>query len=217
MAKLYAIVDLDTLERAGVPWFAFAQALLKRRPAALQLRAKQATPRDTLDMLRALKPLCALRHVPLFANDRPDLALLAGCDGVHLGQDDLPLSEARRFAPDLRIGISTHDGVQLASALRARPDYVAYGPVFSTRTKADPDSVVGLAALARAAAAARDAGIPLVAIGGITSKNVRKVAPHCDQVAVISALLPPEVNVNEADADLDGGAAYILRELEARD
>lgn len=214
MLGLYAILDLDTVGRAGIPWLDFARALLKQGPTALQLRAKSTTPRDTLAALRALKPLCVEYGVPLFANDRPDLALFAECDGVHLGQCDLPIAEARKFAPDLRIGISTHDPAQLESALAARPDYVAYGPVFSTLTKADADPVVGLAGLAgleRAGAAARSAQVPLVAIGGITLQNVAELTPHCDQVAVISALLPSDAD--KAVADLGSGAARFLRAL----
>lgn len=130
----------------------------------------------------------------LFANDRPDLALLAECDGVHVGQDDVPLSEVRRFAPQLSVGVSTHDPDQLARALEQRPDYVAYGPVYSTRSKAQPDPVVGIAGLAEAARAARARGIPLVAIGGIDCERIAEVAEHADAAAVISALLTTRVS-----------------------
>ncbi len=211
MLGLYAILDLDTVGRAGIPWLDFARALLKQGPTALQLRAKSTAPRDTLAALRALKPLCVEHGIPLFANDRPDLAHFAQCDGVHLGQCDLPIADARKFAPDLCIGLSTHDPAQLELALAARPDYVAYGPVFSTLTKADADPVVGLAGLERAGAAARSAKVPLVAIGGITLQNVAELAPHCDQVAVISALLPKDAD--KPVADLGAGAARFLRAI----
>ncbi len=220
MLGLYAILDLDAAEQAEIPWLDFARALLKSRPTTLQLRAKLATPRATLEALRALKPLCVENAVPLFANDRPDLALLADCDGVHLGQGDLSISEARRFAPDLRIGLSTHCPAQLEAALATRPDYVAYGPVFSTSTKPDAEPVVGRAGLERAGSTARAAGVPLVAIGGITVENVAGLAPHCDQVAVISGLLPSQTGEGGAAPDsvsgLGSGAERFVRALRAR-
>src|SRR5262249_28090692 len=130
MRGLYAIVDVDFLRSAEVPWLAFAEEVLSARPAALQLRAKSAGAPGPLERLRALKPLCSRAGVPLFANDRPDLAVLAGCQGVHVGQEDLAVREVRRFSKSLRIGVSTHDLAQLDAALLEKPDYVAFGPVF---------------------------------------------------------------------------------------
>lgn len=185
MRGLYAIVDQDTLGTELIP---FAEAVLRARPAALQLRAKQAGARETLALLRALVPLCRAQGVPLFANDRPDLAVLAGTDGVHVGQEDLPVAEVRAFAPKLRVGVSTHTADELAAALEATPDYVAFGPVFATRSKAQPDDVVGLGGLERASRAARSHGVPLVAIGGIDAPRAASIAPLADAAAVIAAL-----------------------------
>jgi thiamine-phosphate pyrophosphorylase len=126
----------------------------------------------------------------LFANDRPDLALLAGCDGVHVGQVDLPLAHVRRLAPGLRVGVSTHDLSQLGAALAERPDYVAFGPVFSTGSKLDPDPVVGLEGLAEAARRARNAGVPIVAIGGITLERAPAIGVLGALAAVIGDLVP---------------------------
>jgi thiamine-phosphate pyrophosphorylase len=190
MRGLYAIVDHDTLGPSDLSVTDFARALLDARPAALQLRAKNAGARDTLELLRALLPLCRARGVPLFANDRPDLALLAGADGVHVGQDDVPVTEVRAFAPGLRIGVSTHDASQLEQMLDLAPDYVAFGPVFPTQSKAEADPVVGLAGLEGASRSARARGIALVAIGGIDLQRAPVVAPHADAGAVIRALLP---------------------------
>ncbi len=188
MRGLYAIVDLDTLGETGRSVADFARALLEARPAALQLRAKNAGARETLEMLRALAPLCRARGVPLFANDRPDLAVLAGADGVHVGQDDVPLADVRAFAPTLRVGVSTHDPSQLEEMLALSPDYVAFGPVFPTRSKAQADPVVGLDGLAGASRSARARGIPLVAIGGIDLERAASVAALADAGAVIRAL-----------------------------
>jgi len=185
---LYPIVDLDALEARGIPALPFADAVLEARPPLLQLRAKGQAPRRTLELLRELVPRCRAAGALLFANDRPDLAELGGADGVHVGQGDLPLAAVRRHFPRLRVGVSTHDADQLARALAERPDYVAFGPVFATRSKARPEPVVGLDGLERAGALARQANCPLVAIGGIDLARARAVAAHATCAAVIAEL-----------------------------
>jgi thiamine-phosphate pyrophosphorylase len=187
---LYPIVDLDSLAKLGLSPLAFAELLLSARPPLLQLRAKSVGARETLALLRRLKPLCAEAGTLLFANDRPDLALIAGVSGVHVGQDDLPLAEVRRFAPTLLVGVSTHNRVQFEAALAERPDYVALGPIFATSSKRNPDPVVGLPELAHAAELARAANVPLVAIGGIDQERAAQIAKLGVIAAVIGALLP---------------------------
>jgi thiamine-phosphate pyrophosphorylase len=189
MRGLYPIVDLDALEKRGVPALLLAEAVLTARPPLLQLRAKHQSPRAVLELLTQLKPLCARAGTLLFANDRPDLALLAEVDGVHVGQDDLPLEAVRRLPGKLRVGVSTHDEKQLTSALALRPDYVAYGPIFTTASKERADPALGLAALSRAAELAHAAGVPLVAIGGLTLELAPQLAKSSLLVAVISDLL----------------------------
>ncbi|HLK36979.1 MAG TPA: thiamine phosphate synthase [Polyangiaceae bacterium] len=191
MRGLYAIVDVGTLRGRLVEPVAFAAAVLAVRPAALQLRAKELPSRETLAMLRELAPMCHRAGVLLVANDRPDLAVMAGCDLVHVGQSDIPIDRARRLAPGLAVGVSTHDPEQLQAALEARPVYVAYGPVFETTTKKDPAPVVGVAGLRAAYARAAAARIPLVAIGGITRERAAGLVGLADAVAVVADLLPP--------------------------
>jgi thiamine-phosphate pyrophosphorylase len=190
MRGLYAIVDVDTLQARGFDTVAFADAVLSASPAALQLRAKSSPPRETLALLRALAPLCRRAGVPLVANDRPDLAILAGCSVVHVGQSDMPLERVRRIAPGLDVGVSTHDLAQLTAALAARPAYVAFGPVFETSSKKDHEPVVGVAALRGACALARAVGISVVAIGGITFARAATLVGVVDAVAVIGELVP---------------------------
>jgi len=205
MRGLYAIVDTDTLNARGVDPVAFAEAVLEGRPAALQLRDKQGTAKTTLSLLRSIAFLARRAGVPFFANDRADLALVAGCDGVHVGQEDLPVTAVRLLAarapaglreglPPFRIGVSTHDRPQLLAALTDGPDYVAIGPVFATRSKTDPSPVVGLAELRARVAIVREQapGLPVVAIGGITRRTAAEVGAVCDAVAVIGALIPPD-------------------------
>ena len=117
MKGLYAIVDTNLLARRQTDPITYARALLEARPAALQLRAKDVPARDVLCMLRALGAMCRHAGVPLVANDRADLAALAGCDSVHIGQEDLPFELVQRLTPQLSVGISTHDPVQLERAL----------------------------------------------------------------------------------------------------
>jgi thiamine-phosphate pyrophosphorylase len=191
MRGLYAIVDTQTLRARGIDPVAFAGAVLAGRPTALQLRAKDLPPREFLALLRSISPLCREAGVPFIANDRADLAALAACTFVHVGQGDMSIERVRRIAPGLRIGISTHTLEQLARALDAGPTYVAYGPVFATTSKELPDPVVGVSGLREAAVLARRARIPLVAIGGITLERAGEIAAIADAGAIISGLLPP--------------------------
>jgi thiamine-phosphate pyrophosphorylase len=207
MQGLYPIIDVDSLRALKLPVLDFARRVLEVRPKLVQLRAKHTTARETLELLRALRELCRARGVELYANDRPDLALLAECDGVHVGQDDLPVSDVRRVAPGLKVGVSTHDARQLEQALGASADYVAFGPVFSTNSKAQPAPLVGLEGLRDAAKTAKAAGVPLVAIGGIDFERAPSIAEVGVGAAVIGALLP-------SDGDLER-VAELARELGA--
>jgi len=162
----------------------------------LQVRIKPGDAVDVLRVARMARVVCDDAGIALFVNDRVDLALAAKADGVHLGQTDLPIAEARRLAPQLKIGISTHSLEQMQRAIALAPDYAAYGPVFATRTKENPDPVQGTEALARAVAAAGQ--VPVVAIGGITPRDAERV--FTTGAAAICAI----ASVNAAD---DVGAA----------
>ena len=197
---LYAIVDVDKVNGAGLPVLGVAEAVLAARPVFLQLRAKSASAGEVLKWLRGLQPMCRAAGVPLFANDRPDLAVLAACDGVHVGQSDLPVVEVRHFAPQLRVGVSTHSLAQLRAALDVRPDYVAYGPVFPTTSKDQPEPTVGMQGLGRAAALCAKAGIPLVAIGGIDITRASELADAGVIGAAIGALVSGATNLADVRA-----------------
>jgi thiamine-phosphate pyrophosphorylase len=187
---LYAIIDCDYLAARAVAPLPFLERLLEAHPAAIQLRAKSAGARVTLELARAMSAACRAATVPFFVNDRPDLGLLSGSVGVHLGQHDLSLEDARRVGPSLQLGVSTHRLEEVDRALAERPQYLAFGPVFATASKRDPEPVVGLAALASAAQRCRLAQVPLVAIGGIDEARAAQIALTADAGAVISALLP---------------------------
>ena len=186
LPRLYPIVDASCFpdERA---LFQFAEALLLAGATLLQYRNKQGSPRQMLSQARQLRRIAGDR-ARLIMNDRADLCLAAGFDGIHLGQDDLPPEDARRIVPKpLWMGVSTHDPEQLRRADQTGADYLAIGPVFATSSKANPDPVVGLDGVRAARALTRK---PLVAIGGITRCNARSVIEAgADAVAVISDLL----------------------------
>jgi len=211
MNGLYAIVDVAWLSRRAADPVEFGEAVLEARPAALQIRAKCIEARDILALARALRARCRDAEVPLYINDRPDLASLAGCDGVHIGQTDAPFSIVKRLVPELAVGMSTHTPEQLHAALELRPTYVAYGPIYETASKPDAEPVVGLEGLRHASKQARAAGIPLVAIGGITLERAPDIAPYADAVAVIRDLFPPETNL----ADVAKRAKEFQRVLRA--
>lgn len=193
LPKLYPLTD------ARLSGLAHAEQV--RRLAAggarlVQLREKHASPREFCAAAAAAVALARQLGVVLIVNDRADIALAARAGGVHLGQDDLDPAAARRLlGDDLIIGYSTHNLEQARAAARLPVDYVAFGPVFPTRTKERPDPTVGLEALGRV----RDAlgpVTPLVAIGGITRERARAVlAAGADSVAVVSALVaePEEI------------------------
>ena len=190
MRGLYAIVDVGALRARDIDPIRFAEAVLVARPAALQLRAKELSARESLALLRALAPMCKRASVPLVANDRADLAILAGCDLVHVGQDDIDVELVRRLAPGLGVGVSTHTLAQLATALESRPTYVAFGPIYATLSKTNASPTVGVEGLRAAHALATARGIPLVAIGGITLERAPEIAKVAEASAVIAALLP---------------------------
>lgn len=201
MKGLYAIADHGALLARSLDVVSFAAAVLEAGPAALQVRAKDAAPRDVLGLLRALAPMCRRKGVPLVVNDRVDLATLGAADWLHVGQGDATPSQIRGLSKALRFGVSTHDLDQLARALDESPAYVAFGPVFETRSKERPDPVVGLDGLLAASALvrARTPRVPLVAIGGITLERAASVARLADMGAVIADLLPPR-DLGEVDA-----------------
>lgn len=187
--KLYAIVDAACFSGKDLTadLVEFACELLAGGVTLIQYRNKKGSAREMLAQARELRRATAGRAM-LIMNDRADLCLVAGCDGVHVGQDDLSPAGARAVVGDPRwVGVSTHSLEQVRAADHRASDYVAIGPVFTTSKKDNPDPVVGLEGVRAARAATRK---PLVAIGGITRQNCRAVIEAgADSVAVISDLL----------------------------
>lgn len=184
VAGFYAVLDRDDEALAR---------LLVREARVLQLRWKPragAAPStsDLVRVARMARRVCTEAGAALVINDRVDVALAVGADGVHLGQTDLPLAAARAIAGDrLWIGVSTHDVDQVRAACAGGADYLGFGPIFATSTKANPDPVQGLAGLRAAVAAA--GGRPIVAIGGVTPGHAAALyAAGAAAVCAISAV-----------------------------
>ncbi|MBZ5656823.1 MAG: thiamine phosphate synthase [Acidobacteriia bacterium] len=184
--RLYPIVDPSCFPNSGALLLA-AEALVAAGCTLIQYRNKQGNARQMLDEARELRARLG-QSVKLIMNDRADLCLAAGFDGLHVGQDDLSPEAARRIVgTDRWLGVSTHNPEQLAMADLTSADYLAIGPVFATQSKANPDPLVGAAGVRRARELTHK---PLVAIGGITRANARSVIDAgADAVAVISDLL----------------------------
>jgi thiamine-phosphate pyrophosphorylase len=189
-SPLYAIAD--PCGRSDSDVVALGRALLAGGAQLVQLRWKDAPAGRLLEAASALRVATREAGAILVVNDRVDVALAVGADAVHLGQDDLPLGAARLLAgARLAIGVSTHDVRQAEAAAGQGADYVAFGPVYETATKATGYTPRGLELLAAVRAAV---DIPLVAIGGIRAANAAEpLAAGADAVAMISDLaLAPE-------------------------
>ena len=175
-------------------------AVLREAAAAgvrlFQYRDKQASMREAYERAMPLRGLARELDVTFLVNDRSDLALAVDADGVHLGQDDLPVSDARRIlGPGTIIGLSTHNAAQVSAAARTEADYIGVGPIFATSSKENLDPVVGLEGL-RAVRALTT--LPIFAVGGITAERYPDVLKAgANGAAVISAVLTAH-DVHEA-------------------
>src|SRR5271169_357604 len=189
LPKLYAILDVTCFApqlRTVNSIVEFARDLSEGGVTLLQYRNKEGDTRQMLQHTREIKRVLEGK-VRLIMNDRADICVAMGFDGVHLGQEDLPAEGARLVVGERIVGVSTHNPQQVKEANAGPADYIAIGPVFPTTGKKNPDALVGLEGVRAARAATKK---PLVAIGGITRQNARSVIDAgADCVAVISDLL----------------------------
>ena len=200
LPRLYPIVDAGVLEGRGLDVVRFAQELRAAGVGLLQYRNKTGAPQEILLEAAAIREVFAGAECRLILNDRADLAVLAGWDGVHVGQTDLSPEDVRRvIGKDRWVGVSTHNDEQVRLAELSGANYVAVGPVFATGTKLDAEPVVGLDGVRRARALTTK---PIVAIGGITRGNARSVIEAgADSIAVISALLVEGESIEKVARD----------------
>jgi len=183
--RLYAIIDPTLLTNSELD---LAETLAGSGVELIQYRNKTASSRQFFEISRQLSSSLSPRGIRLIVNDRPDIALLAGAGGVHVGQEDLSVEEARAICgSDRWVGVSTHTLEQLAAADRTSADYIAFGPIFQTVTKKNPDPIVGTEILRKARQLTKK---PLVAIGGITLGRAAEVyRAGADSLAVIRDLI----------------------------
>lgn len=185
LPRLYAILDPEAT--SGRSPTETLRALLDGGAAIVQLRAKSLAPKEFLELARLVRAETRARGCGLIVNDRADIALACDADGVHLGQDDLPLAAGRKIMGTKIVGVSTHDVAQARAAERGGADYIGFGPMFGTTTKETGYAARGVEMLREIRAAVN---LPIVAIGGITEENAPEVwRAGAGSVAIISDIL----------------------------
>lgn len=185
LSALYPILDPE--QAKGRSPAAVLRDLLEGGAAVVQLRAKSLAPVEFLTLAQEARALTLAAGGLLIVNDRADVALACGADGIHLGQEDLPLAAARKIMGEKIIGISTHDVEQARAAEHGGADYIGFGPMFGTTTKNTGYNARGTEMLREIRAAVK---LPIVAIGGISEKNVAQVwQAGADSAAIISDLI----------------------------
>ena len=186
LPKIYPITDSRL---AKISHAEQVEKFIEGGATFVQLREKYAVPDEFYNSAESAINLARKHDVKIIINDRVDIALALKADGVHLGQDDLPPAEARKILGERTIiGFSTHNLEQVREAVRLPIDYLAIGPVFTTRTKENPDATTGIETVKRVREIVGD--FPLVAIGGITLRNFREVLKAgANSAAIIGDLI----------------------------
>lgn len=164
---LYVIITKPTLS-----YRAIAEQCVASGITTLQLREKHLSDAELLRVARDLRAITAGTNTQLVINDRPDIAALCRADFLHLGQDDIPIDDARKIVGDMKIGLSTHSMQQAQEAMKHAPAYIGFGPIYPTNAKANPDKPVGTELLQQVLGVA---SVPVVAIGGIFPENIHEV------------------------------------------
>jgi thiamine-phosphate pyrophosphorylase len=199
LPRLYPITDVRL---SGLSHAEQVARLSEGGATLIQLREKHLSPREFYSAAEQALIVAREHNVRLVINDRADIALALGADGVHLGQNDLPPAAARELLGERAIiGFSTHSIEQARDAARLPVDYIAIGPIFETSSKENPDATVGLDGLRRVRQAVE--GTPLVAIGGITPETARAVREAgADSIAVLSSLLREPAEIGQRVREL---------------
>lgn len=198
LPRFYPILDTGLCARLGLDIVSAAEAILDGGARILQFRHKTHFSRDVFSQASHIAGLCASTGALFVMNDRADMAMLLD-SALHLGQDDLPPEAARKLLdPGRLLGFSTHNERQMKAALNEPVDYLAFGPVFGTSSKLNPDPLVGVEELRRLRPLTQK---PLVAIGGITRLNaVDVLAAGADCIAVIADVIPDPCTLEELRA-----------------
>jgi len=206
---LYAIIDAALLKKTSE--LSFVEMMAESGVELLQYRNKRASSRELFEASQSISATLSRLAKPgiykprFIVNDRADIAVLANAQGVHVGQQDLNVGEARVIVgPDNLVGVSTHSFEQLDAANKTSADYIAFGPIFPTSSKENPDPVVGLELLREAR---RHTHKPIVAIGGITLERAAEVfRAGADSLAVARDLIVAENPAARAQLFLEEAA-----------
>lgn len=183
--RLYVVTDDVLLQ--GRSHREVLEAAIAGGATVVQYRAKHASTRQMVAEAQALRDLTRRTGIPFIVNDRLDVALAVDADGVHVGQDDMPVALARRLIGDKLLGVSAHSLHQATKAVQDGADYLGVGPIFATATKPDAEPPIGLGELRRIR---QHISIPIVAIGGINQANAADVMrAGVDGIAVVSAVV----------------------------
>ena len=186
--RLYGILDLGYVSASDCE--KATHAMLKGGVQILQLRAKNFPKESLPPLARQIAPICKAHNVPFIINDYPDLVAECEADGVHVGQDDISVAEARQIAgPNKIVGLSTHSLKQAVAALSQAPDYIGFGPLFATPTKPDYQPI-GIEDISEAH---RLVDLPIFCIGGIKRENLHTViAAGARRAVIVSGILQAE-------------------------
>ncbi len=203
-ARLYGILDLGYVKPPSAE--EAVRAMLEGGVGILQLRAKGHAESEILALAWKIAPLCQKARVPFILNDHPALVRECGADGVHVGQDDLSVAEARFLAgPGAIVGKSTHSIAQAVAADLEQPDYIGFGPLFQTPTKPDY-APIGTAEIAEVH---RLVSVPIFCIGGIKRENLKDVLTRgAERVVIVSGILQA--------TDIAAYCREVLRDLNNR-
>jgi thiamine-phosphate pyrophosphorylase len=184
--SLYLVTDRS--QSQGRETLEIVRAAVRGGATCVQLREKNCSTRAFIDEARSLQPFLQQHRIPLIINDRVDVALAVGADGVHLGQSDMLLADARRLVGEtVIIGISAENLDDAVTAEQGGADYIGISPVFATKTKADAAPPLGLEGIYQLRRAVK---IPLVGIGGINAANIRDILrAGADGAALVSAIV----------------------------
>ncbi len=179
---IYAIITNPVLS-----YRTFAEKCVHHGVRMIQLREKHLSDKELIRIGQEIRSITSGTGTMFVINDRPDIALICKADYLHLGQDDIPIEEARKITGGMKIGLSTHSIEQARDALLKKPDYIGFGPVYPTNAKANPDTPVGTELLKQVIGFS---DVPVVAIGGIFPENIQQVIDAgATNIAVVRYLM----------------------------
>ena len=197
---LYVIIDPEACKNTQP--FSLLEMVVSGGVKTIQLRAKNMPDIEMLELAKKMSFFCKEKGVLFIVNDRLDIAMASNADGVHLGQDDLPIKAARSVVgPDFTIGLSTHNTKEAVDAQKAGADYIGFGAMYKTSSKADVTEPKSLEKLREIV---KKIDVPVVAIGGINLSNIREISETgASSAAVISAVSSSKDPFNEVQKLLD--------------